>query len=80
MLAGSIWAYQSWGRFWGWDPVETWSLITCLLFGVYLHLRRFFQFQGTRAAWFFIFCFMVSLLAIFVMSHLGTSIHSQYFK
>jgi ABC-type transport system involved in cytochrome c biogenesis permease subunit len=80
MLAGSIWAYQSWGRFWGWDPVETWSLITCLLLGLYLHLRRFFRLQGSRAAWFFIFCFLLSLMAIFVMSHLSTSIHSEYFK
>lgn len=80
MMAGSIWAYQSWGRFWAWDPVETWSLITCLLFGLYLHLRRFFRLQGGRAAWFYICCFAVSLLAVFVMSHLSTSIHSQYFK
>lgn len=80
MLAGSIWAYQSWGRFWAWDPVETWSLVTCLLFGLYLHLRRFYRLQGAWAARFFICCFLVSLLAIFVMSHLSTSIHSQYFK
>jgi ABC-type transport system involved in cytochrome c biogenesis permease subunit len=80
MLAGSIWAYQSWGRFWGWDPVEVWSLVTCLLFGLYLHLRRFYQMQGIRAAWLFIFCFVVSLLALFVMSHLSTSIHAEYFK
>ncbi len=80
MLAGSIWAYKSWGRFWGWDSVETWSLITWLSFGIYLHLRRFFGWRGDRAAWFFIGCFLLSLVSIFVTSHLGGSIHAEYFK
>lgn len=80
MLAGSIWAYQSWGRFWGWDPTETWSLITCLMFGAYLHLRRFFRLNGTSAAWVFIACFIVSLVTLFGMATLSGSIHSEYFK
>jgi cytochrome c-type biogenesis protein CcsB len=80
MLAGSIWAYQAWGRFWGWDPTETWALITCLMFGAYLHLRRFFQWQGTRAAWFLIACFILSLVSLFGMATLSSSIHSDYFK
>lgn len=80
MLAGSIWAYNSWGRYWGWDPVETWSLITWLLFGIYLHLRRFFRWNGRRAAWLLVFCFLVSLVSIFVASHLGSSIHAEYFR
>lgn len=80
MLAGSIWAYQSWGRFWGWDPVETWALITWILFGIYLHLRRFFRLSGGRAAWFFAVCFVVSLISLFVTSHMGTSIHAEYFR
>jgi ABC-type transport system involved in cytochrome c biogenesis permease subunit len=80
MLAGSIWAYQSWGRFWGWDPVETWSLVTWILFGIYLHLRRFFRLAGAAAAWFFGACFIVSLISLFVTSHMGTSIHAEYFR
>ena len=80
MLAGSIWAYQSWGRFWGWDPIETWSLITWIAFGVHLHLRRFFRWQGERAAWFFIFCFLLSITALFLVSLVQTSVHSEYFR
>ena len=80
MLAGSIWAHQSWGRFWGWDPTETWSLITCLMFGAYLHLRRFFQVKGAVAAWFFISCFIISLVSVFGMATLSGSIHSEYFR
>lgn len=80
MLAGSIWAYKSWGRFWGWDPVETWSLMTWVTFGIYLHLRRFFRWQGGRAAWFFIFCFLLALVSLFVTSHMGSTIHAEYFR
>lgn len=80
MLAGSIWAYQSWGRFWGWDPTETWSLITCLTIAAYLHLRRFFGLRGTLGAWSFIGCFVISVLTLFVMATLSGSIHAQYFK
>jgi ABC-type transport system involved in cytochrome c biogenesis permease subunit len=80
MLAGSIWAYNSWGRYWGWDPVETWALVTWLLFGIYLHLRRFFRWNGRRAAWLLVGCFLVSLVSVFVTSHMGSSIHAEYFK
>ncbi|OGW25042.1 MAG: cytochrome C biogenesis protein ResC [Nitrospirae bacterium GWC2_42_7] len=80
MLAGSIWAYQSWGRFWGWDPVETWSLITWISFGIYLHLRRFFEWKDEKAALLFIFCFILSLISLFFIPILESSIHSEYFK
>lgn len=79
MLSGSIWAYQSWGRYWGWDPIETWSLITWIFFGVYLHLRRFFGWKEERAAYFFIFCFLLALVSAFFVPFMETSIHSSYF-
>jgi ABC-type transport system involved in cytochrome c biogenesis permease subunit len=80
MLAGSVWAYNAWGRYWGWDPVETWALITWLLFGLYLHLRRFYRWRGRRAAWLLVLCFVVSLVSLFVTSHMASSIHAEYFK
>lgn len=80
MLSGSIWAYQSWGRFWGWDPVENWSLFTWALFGMYLHLRRFFSWQGRKAAFLYIFCFTVALTALFFTPVLNSSIHAEYFR
>lgn len=80
MLAGSIWAYQSWGRFWGWDAVETWSLITCISFGIYLHLRRFFGWKGEKAAYLFMLCFLLSIVVLFFTPLLESSIHSSYFK
>ena len=80
MLAGSIWAYESWGRFWGWDPIETWSLITWVAFGIYLHLRRFFGLKGEAAAYLYILCFLLSVLSLFLTPLIGGSVHSEYFK
>lgn len=40
ILVGAYWAHQSWGRYWSWDPKETWALITFLVYAVPLHLRR----------------------------------------
>ncbi len=78
-LSGAIWAYQSWGRFWGWDPIETWSLITWIFFGIYLHLRRFFGLKGEKAACFFMLCFILSIASLFFVPLIQSSIHSEYF-
>jgi cytochrome c-type biogenesis protein CcsB len=80
ILAGSIWAYQSWGRFWSWDPIETWSLITWISLGIYLHLRRFFGLRGENAAYLFMLCFLLSILSVFFVPLLESSIHSSYFQ
>lgn len=37
---GGVWANESWGRYWGWDPKETWALVTILVYSVVLHLRK----------------------------------------
>ena len=60
--AGSLWAYGLWGRYWGWDPVETWSLITWLIYGIYIHLGATLGWKGRRMAWLAI----VSLLSVFI--------------
>lgn len=40
IFSGAVWANESWGRYWGWDPKETWALITFMLYAVPLHLRK----------------------------------------
>jgi len=37
---GGVWANESWGRYWGWDPKETWALVTVLIYAIILHLRK----------------------------------------
>lgn len=80
MLTGSIWAYYSWGRFWGWDPVETWSLVTWFVYGIYLHLRRFYGLKGSRAAVMLLVGFALAVGSLFFTSLLTTSLHSEYFS
>lgn len=80
IVTGAIWAEQAWGRYWGWDTIEIWSLITWLFMGIYLHLRRFFKWQGERASWFLVACVILSIFTLFVIPSLTTTIHSEYLK
>jgi len=79
MLTGAIWAYYSWGRFWGWDPVETWSLVTWFVYGIYLHARRFYGLKGCGAALLLVLGFTLAVISLFFTSFLATSLHSEYF-
>jgi cytochrome c-type biogenesis protein CcsB len=49
VIAGAIWADQAWGRYWGWDPVETWAFITWVVYAAYLHARATAGWRGRRA-------------------------------
>jgi cytochrome c-type biogenesis protein CcsB len=51
LVSGAVWARKLWGRYWSWDPLETWSLITFLYFAIWLHCYRTFDWQRERAAW-----------------------------
>jgi cytochrome c-type biogenesis protein CcsB len=50
VAAGAIWAEYAWGRYWGWDPKETWALVTWVIYACYLHARSTAGWRGTRAA------------------------------
>ena len=50
ILTGAIWAQNAWGRYWGWDPKETWALITWLWYLLILHLRPLRRWRGRRMA------------------------------
>jgi cytochrome c-type biogenesis protein CcsB len=50
IAAGAIWAEYAWGRFWGWDPKETWALVTWVIYAGYLHARATAGWRGKRAA------------------------------
>jgi cytochrome c-type biogenesis protein CcsB len=51
ILLGARWAYDAWGRYWGWDAKETWALITWLIYLIYLHMRLVMGWRGRKTAY-----------------------------
>jgi cytochrome c-type biogenesis protein CcsB len=51
ILLGARWAYDAWGRYWGWDAKETWAFITWLIYLVYLHMRLYMGWRGRKTAY-----------------------------
>ena len=51
VIAGAIWAENAWGRYWGWDPKETWAFITWMVYTAYLHARATAGWKGRKAAY-----------------------------
>ncbi len=67
VIAGAIWADHAWGRYWGWDPKETWSFITWLVYAAFLHARATAGWRGRRAAYIQLFgftCLMFNLVGV----------------
>ena len=50
IVAGAVWAEAAWGRYWGWDPKETWSFVTLVLYAAYLHARATAGWKGRSSA------------------------------
>jgi cytochrome c-type biogenesis protein CcsB len=67
IMAGAIWADNAWGRYWGWDPKETWSFITWVVYAGFLHARATAGWRGRRAAYIQLVgfsCLMFNLIGI----------------
>jgi len=62
IAAGSIWAKELWGSYWGWDPVEVWSLISWLIYGLSIHLRVTLGWRGRKLAWLLIFAIITVII------------------
>ena len=76
-LLGGVWANESWGRYWGWDPKETWSLITILVAAIGLHFRyiRFMKAVWVNSSWtFYILCSVV--MTYFGVNYFLVGLHS----
>ena len=78
IVTGAIWANQAWGRYWGWDAIETWSLITWLVYAVVLHLRLTMGFKGKKFAWCAVIAMPIMLFSLIGVPILYNSIHSAY--
>ncbi|MFC2072906.1 c-type cytochrome biogenesis protein CcsB [Chloroflexota bacterium] len=75
LVAGSIWANSLWGSYWAWDPIETWSLISWLIYGLYLHLRAVHGWRTKRASWLAIVALPTVIMSFFGISYLATGLH-----
>jgi cytochrome c-type biogenesis protein CcsB len=67
IITGSVWAHSAWGRYWGWDPKETWSLITWLVYAALLHSRMVRGWKGNKLALLSIigfFCVLFTYLGV----------------
>ena len=73
---GAYWANTAWGRYWGWDPKETASLVTWLVYAGYLHARGLHGWEGDRAAWLLIGGFGAILFTYFAVNFVFSGLHS----
>jgi cytochrome c-type biogenesis protein CcsB len=78
LLVGSVWAKSAWGDFWVWDPKENWSLVTWLVYGAYLHLRKVKGWRGDAAAWVAIVGFAVVIFTYVGIGMLPTADESAH--
>lgn len=76
VVLGAIWAEAAWGRFWGWDPKETVSFITWVIYAAYLHARATAGWRDTRAAWINVAGFVAMLFNLFIINMVVSGLHS----
>ncbi|HEY3877322.1 MAG TPA: c-type cytochrome biogenesis protein CcsB [Trebonia sp.] len=76
VIAGAIWADQAWGRYWGWDPVETWAFITWVIYAAYLHARATAGWRGARAHYIQLLGFASLVTNMLVVQVFITGMHS----
>jgi len=76
VAAGAVWAEAAWGRYWGWDPKETWAFISWVVYAGYLHARSTPSFNRRIVAWIAILGFATMLMNLFGVNFFFTGLHS----
>jgi cytochrome c-type biogenesis protein CcsB len=76
IFTGAVWAETAWGRYWSWDPKETWSLITWFIYAALLHARLLKGWHGRRIAWLAVLGFIAVLFTYLGVSFLLTGLHA----
>jgi cytochrome c-type biogenesis protein CcsB len=76
IMAGAIWADSAWGRYWGWDPKETWSFITWVVYACFLHARATAGWRGRRAAYIHLLGFACLMFNVVGVNLWVTGLHS----
>lgn len=75
IIAGAIWAQDAWGRYWSWDPLEVWSLITWLTIGFAVHFRSSFRMSPLSAAWMVLAVWCAAFFTFFGVPFVSTALH-----
>ena len=78
IVAGSLWAHQSWGRYWAWDPIETSALVSWIAFGVVLHFRVLHRWTARRMAWLTFVAAGFMVVTVYVVAIAVPTIHNSY--
>jgi cytochrome c-type biogenesis protein CcsB len=76
VIAGAIWAESAWGRFWGWDPKETWAFIAWVVYAAYLHARTTAGWRGRPSAWVNVVGLVVMVFNLLYVNMVSTGLHS----
>ncbi|MGW6918822.1 c-type cytochrome biogenesis protein CcsB [Kitasatospora sp. NPDC054939] len=76
IIAGAIWAEAAWGKYWEWDPKETWSFITWVAYACYLHARATAGWKGRKAAYLAVLAFACYLFNYYGVNIFVTGKHS----
>ena len=76
VIAGAIWAESAWGRFWGWDPKETWAFIAWVVYAAYLHARTTAGWRGRPSAWVNVVGLGVMVFNLLYVNMVSTGLHS----
>ena len=76
IVAGAIWAEAAWGRYWGWDPKETWAFISWVVYAGYLHARATAGWRTGRAAWINVLGLAAVLFNLFFINLVTSGLHS----
>jgi cytochrome c-type biogenesis protein CcsB len=76
VIAGAIWAENAWGRYWGWDPKETWAFITWVVYAGYLHARATAGWRGRKAAYVALLGYATFLFNYLVVNIFLAGLHS----
>lgn len=76
IIAGAIWAEAAWGRYWGWDPKETWSFIAWVIYAAYLHARATAGWRGRKATMIAVVGFAAMMFNLFAVNTVVSGLHS----
>ena len=76
IILGAIWAEAAWGRFWGWDPKETWAFIAWVVYAADLHARTTAGWRGRGAAWVNVVGLAVMIFNLLFVNMVSTGLHS----